>query len=75
MFTSKPVADAAVSRALSELESETREPSPQMLHFAVLTTAPVRPATGDLAFADGVSWNPGAGAGLYEYRGGAWFKL
>lgn len=25
--------------------------------------------------ADGTSWNPGAGAGRYTYRAGAWVKL
>ena len=30
---------------------------------------------GLVAFADGDSWDPGSGAGLYEYRGGAWRKL
>lgn len=28
-----------------------------------------------LCIADGVDWNPGAGAGLYRYQGGAWTKV
>ena len=37
--------------------------------------APTRPALGMIACADGVLWDPGAGEGVYEYRGGAWHKL
>jgi hypothetical protein len=37
--------------------------------------APVRAREGMLAIADGTSWNPGSGRGLYEYRSGAWMKL
>lgn len=36
---------------------------------------PQNPREGMIVFADGVTWNPGAGAGSYEYRGGAWVKL
>lgn len=31
-----------------------------------------RPEEGLLAIADGTSWNPGAGAGLYIYLNSAW---
>jgi len=40
-----------------------------------LAVPPVRPREGDLASADGVGWNPGSGAGLYEYISGQWQKL
>lgn len=49
--------------------------APVQLQFDVLTIEPERPQDGMLAYADGTSWNPGAGAGLYERRGGAWVKL
>lgn len=35
----------------------------------VSTVAPAKPVTGQLAFADGTSWNPGSGRGLYYYDG------
>lgn len=38
-------------------------------------TAPPRPRLGMMACADGVLWDPGSGAGIYEYRGGTWQKL
>ena len=34
-----------------------------------------RPQEGMIVNADGTDWNPGSGAGLYEYVGGAWSKL
>lgn len=30
---------------------------------------------GMIVFADGTSWNPGGGKGVYVYSGGAWVKL
>ncbi len=37
--------------------------------------APVKPQEGHLAWADGTNWNPGSGAGMYEYKAGSWVKL
>jgi len=36
---------------------------------------PDKPRAGDIYRADGSDWNPGSGAGLYEYSGAAWVKL
>lgn len=41
----------------------------------VLYAAPAKPRESDIVFADGTTWNPGAGRGLYQYVGGAWAKL
>jgi hypothetical protein len=41
----------------------------------VLTAPPEKPREGWLVRADGTAWNPGAGAGVYTYLGGAWVKL
>lgn len=35
-----------------------------------LRVAPTKPQIGDFAWADGTNWNPGGGAGIYEYTGG-----
>lgn len=46
------------------------------LNLATLTAAPYTPTNGDIAYADGTSWNPGGtGAGFYGYVSGAWTKL
>jgi len=37
--------------------------------------APAKPRAGMVANANGTNWNPGGGAGLYQYLGGAWVKL
>lgn len=37
--------------------------------------APARPREGAIANADGTNWNPGGGAGLYQYLSSAWVKL
>ncbi|MFA5936691.1 MAG: hypothetical protein WC822_02320 [Candidatus Paceibacterota bacterium] len=46
-----------------------------VLRLTVQTSAPTDPADGWVAFADGTSWDPGSGVGLYEYRSGGWNKL
>jgi hypothetical protein len=33
---------------------------------------PWRPRDGLIVYADGTEWNPGSGAGLYQYRAGVW---
>ena len=38
-------------------------------------TVPDKADEGDIVNADGTLWNPGGGAGLYEYKGGAYVKL
>ena len=48
----------------------------ETLTFRSLPKAPVNLKTGQVAYADGTNWNPGAGEGLYEYRSdAAWHKL
>lgn len=36
---------------------------------------PDNPEEGMQVVADGTNWNPGSGAGTYEYKGGTWVKL
>ena len=45
-------------------------------HFDVVHIAPDKPRQGDIRYADGTSWNPGSGEGIY-YRNaaGSWVKL
>lgn len=44
-------------------------------YLPILSIAPKKPREGMMAVADGTSWNPGSGKGLYEYRSGTWTKL
>lgn len=45
------------------------------VRFNVLYAAPPGPIAGMVVFADGTTWNPGSGRGLYEYRTSSWIKL
>ena len=40
-----------------------------------LTAAPEFPIEGQLVISDGISWDPGSGAGAYIYRDGAWRRI
>lgn len=45
-------------------------------HLDVSYAAPDKPSQGDIRYADGTSWNPGSGEGIYFYdSGGSWVKL
>jgi len=45
-------------------------------HLDVVYTAPDKPRQGDIRYADGTSWNPGSGEGIYFYNSaGSWVKL
>lgn len=57
-----------IAIALQELEPPWIILSPQ-------NNAPDKLKEGMVANADGTNWNPGSGAGLYEYIGGSWNKL
>jgi hypothetical protein len=41
-------------------------------HIDPSYAAPSHPTEGDIRYADGTSWNPGSGRGIYQYRAGAW---
>lgn len=44
--------------------------------YEVQYTAPDKPRQGRVVYADGTTWNPGSGEGLYLYTsGGTWSKL
>lgn len=42
------------------------------IRWRIRTSAPGSPADGDICLADGTSWNPGSGKGLYRYDGTNW---
>lgn len=57
-----------IANALRELESP-------WIILSAQNSEPTRRKEGMVVNADGTNWNPGAGAGLYEYVGGSWSKL
>lgn len=44
-------------------------------HIDKSYAAPSKPREGDIRLADGTSWNPGSGAGVYGYYNSAWHLL
>lgn len=71
-----PVDDArsAVEWAQRELETIARILGREVdvTWFRPLAVEPTRPRNVVVAFADGVNWDPGEGAGLYTYWNGVW---
>ncbi len=47
----------------------------QTTTIPVITAAPSKPQIGQVVFADGTSWNPNNGRGLYYYDTGGWVKI
>jgi hypothetical protein len=56
---------------LQDLARSLVEPK-ESITLQTLYAEPAKPQEGQVAKADGTSWNPGAGAGTYQYRGGTW---
>lgn len=44
-------------------------------HLDETYVAPTKPRNGDIRYADGTSWNPGGGRGVYVYKGSSWVLL
>lgn len=44
-------------------------------HIDMTYAAPAKPREGDLRLADGTTWNPGSGKGIYAYYNSTWNKL
>ena len=69
-----PDAPESVNREFSRIEQSWSAAVP-FVFLATLNVAPDKPRAGMVALADGTNWNPGSGAGVYAYYGGAWVKL
>jgi hypothetical protein len=44
-------------------------------HLDKVYLPPTKPAIGDIRYADGSTWNPGSGQGIYYYNGSIWKLL
>jgi hypothetical protein len=44
-------------------------------HLDKSYAAPEKPRDGDIRYADGVTYNPGSGVGIYYYNGSNWVFL
>ncbi len=64
----------AVGNELARLEESLAQPADYMA-LKTLYAAPSRIFDGMIVLADGTTWNPGSGAGVYARISGAWVKL
>ena len=52
--------------------AQAMETPDDRITLETLYSPPNKYAEGTTVKADGTTWNPGSGAGTYQYRGGAW---
>jgi hypothetical protein len=79
-YTPGAIPDDAPRGLKAWLANELRSIAAAMLEaegvrLPVLGAEPERRVNGMIVYADGSSWDPGAGAGFYGYESGAWVKL
>lgn len=60
---------------LQRIRQFTEQPSLPFILLELTYAAPAKPVEGMVICADGVTWNPGAGRGVYCYHGAAWAFL
>lgn len=68
------VADPQIQEELNKI-AQAMETADQFITLETLYAAPKKYREGTVVKADGTTWNPGAGAGVYCRRGGAWTFL
>lgn len=60
-----------IERELQSIAEALQTPN-AALFLTPLALAPLKPREGMVVMANGSTWNPGSGAGIYGYRAGAW---
>lgn len=75
-----PVTKEELYEVISFLENELTQISRAFQEYTevelrTVKKEPKRPADGMIVSADGVSWNPGSGKGIYAYLAGQWVLL
>lgn len=80
IYQPTPIPEGASLRAwlagqLRQIADALSTPSVSTLHLVPRAAAPARYADGDVVYADGANWDPGAGAGVYARESGVWVKL
>lgn len=60
---------------LEQFQRNVVEMSSMLGQFDILHAVPERPRRGLVVYADGTSWNPGSGEGVYRYNGTIWVFL
>lgn len=73
-YTPGNVLDSQLRDELAKIAQAMETANPFMT-LDTLHVAPNKYREGTICLADGTDWNPGSGAGVYVYRGGAWHFL
>ena len=68
------VADPQMQEELNKI-AQAMETADPFMTLDTLYAAPKKYREGTIVKADGATWNPGSGAGVYCRRGGAWTFL
>lgn len=66
-----PTRDDPELRAIAQSIASAQD----TLSLNVLGAAPAKPRNGDMAYANGTTWNPTGVPGFHGYEEGAWVKL
>lgn len=74
-FNHIPTHGAAQTAPISRDVATSKLFADRGFNLRKMTAAPANPVDGDVYYADGTSWNPGSGAGLYHYNGTTYTKL
>lgn len=73
-YTPGNVADPQMQEELNKI-AQAMETADPFITLDTLYAAPKKYREGTIVKADGTTWNPGSGAGVYCRRGGAWTFL
>ena len=70
-YTPGIVSNAEIAKELAKI-AQAMETQSSSFALETLYAAPTKYREGTLVLADGTTWNPGSGGGVYCYRAGAW---
>ena len=73
-YTPGPVDDQIVGQELQKVATALDTPD-QSFQLEMIYAIPKKFRVGTIVLADGTTWNPGSGAGVYCYHSAAWNKL
>lgn len=77
MYQPNPLSEQDLARQQNDenrkIAKAINQPVFEQITFVIHYAAPSKPRSGQFYYADGTTWNPGSGEGLYRYSiGGSW---
>lgn len=74
-YVPQAVSDFRVTEELERIAQAQAGPDVDYVQLKTWYAAPPKVFEGMVALADGTSWDPGSGAGVYCYYGSTWNQL